>query len=105
LFLQDIAAPYKTEITHHKLADIHFEVPKHLDYSPDLVPSDYCLLPNFKRRNFSSNEETTLAADRWFATQPINFFLNGLKKSQERSLSVWRSGGHMYSKYFYFSVP
>jgi hypothetical protein len=62
------------------MADIHFELPKHLDCSPDLVHSDYCLLPNLKGRNFSSNEEATLAADRWFATQPKEFFLGWVKE-------------------------
>jgi hypothetical protein len=49
------------------LADLHFEVLKHLAYSPDLVPSDYYLFP-LKGRKFLSGEEATLAADRWFST-------------------------------------
>jgi hypothetical protein len=28
-----------------------------------------------------------------FAAQPKEFFLDGLKKLEQRSLSVWRSGG------------
>jgi hypothetical protein len=49
MFLQDNAAPHKAAITHHKLADLHIGVLKH-----------------FEGREFSSTEETTLAADRWF---------------------------------------
>jgi hypothetical protein len=32
LFLQDNAALHKVAITHQTLADLHFEVPKHLAY-------------------------------------------------------------------------
>jgi hypothetical protein len=46
LFLQDNADPHKAAITHHKLADLQFEVLKHPAYSPDLALSDYYLLPN-----------------------------------------------------------
>jgi hypothetical protein len=57
---------------------------KHLAYSPDLAPSDYCLFSNLKKhlkgRKFPSTEEATLAADEWFAAQPKEFFLDGLKK-------------------------
>jgi hypothetical protein len=46
LFFQDNAAPHKAVITHHKLADLHFEVLKHPVYSPDLFPSDYYIFLN-----------------------------------------------------------
>jgi hypothetical protein len=89
LFLQDNAAPYKAAITQQKLADLHCEFLKHRAYSPDLAPSDYYLLPNLKKhlkgRKFSSINETTLAADGWFAAQPKEFFLDGLKKLEQRS--------------------
>jgi hypothetical protein len=49
LFLQDNAAPHKAAITHQKIADIHFEVLKHLAYSPELAPSDYYISPNLKK--------------------------------------------------------
>jgi histone-lysine N-methyltransferase SETMAR len=63
LFLQDNASPHEVAITHQKLADFHFEVLKHLAYSPDLAPSDYYLFPNLKGRKFFSTEEATLAAN------------------------------------------
>jgi hypothetical protein len=71
------------------LADLHFEVLKHLAYSPDLVPSDYYLFPNLKKhlrgRKFLSSEVATLAADRWFSTKTYIFSLGGLKKLEQRS--------------------
>jgi hypothetical protein len=63
---------------------LHFEVLEHPACSPGLAPSDYCLSPNPKKhlkgRKFLNIEGVTLAADGWFAAQPIEFFLNGLKK-------------------------
>jgi histone-lysine N-methyltransferase SETMAR len=98
LFLQDNAAPHKAAITHHKLADLHFEILKHPTYSPDLAPSDYYLFPNLKKhldgRKFSSIEEA-LAADGWFAVQPKEFFLDALKKIEQRSHKCVEFRGNM----------
>jgi hypothetical protein len=70
------------------LADLHFEVLKHTAYSSNFAPSDYCLFPNLKKhlkgRKFASIEVATLAADG-LAAQPKEFFLDGLKKLEQRS--------------------
>jgi hypothetical protein len=50
-----------------------------------LAPSDYYLFSNLKGRKFSSIEEATSAADGWFAAQPKEFFLVGLKKLEQQS--------------------
>jgi hypothetical protein len=60
-------------ITHQKSADLHFQVLKHLAYSPDLAPSDYYFFPNLKGRKFSSIEEATLPTDEWFAAVKRSF--------------------------------
>jgi hypothetical protein len=65
------------------LANLHFEILKHAAYSPDLDPSDYYLFPNLKGIKFLSTEETTSAADGWFAEQPKEFSLDGLKKLEQ----------------------
>jgi hypothetical protein len=31
------------------LRDLHYELLEHPHYSPDFVPSDYCLIPKLKR--------------------------------------------------------
>jgi hypothetical protein len=73
LFLQDNAAPHKAVIMRQKFAGLHSEVLKHLTYSPELAPSDYCLFSTLKKhlkgRKFFINEQTSLAADRRFAAQ------------------------------------
>jgi hypothetical protein len=82
LFLQDIAAPHKAAITHQKCADLHFEVMKHLVFSPDFDPLDYYLFPNLKKhlkwKTFWNISEATFAVDRWFAIEPKEFFLDML---------------------------
>jgi hypothetical protein len=92
LFLQEKASSHKAAITRQRLADVHFEVSNHPDYSPDLA-----LFLNFKKhlkgRKFSSIEEAALAADRWFAAQPKEFFLDGLKKLEQRSNKCVKLGG------------
>jgi hypothetical protein len=92
LLLQDNAAPHKAVITHHKLADLRFEVLKHPAYSADLAPSDYCLFPNLKKqlkgRKFSSTEKATLAVDGWLSPVACCFLykakdLSGLPRKIE----------------------
>jgi hypothetical protein len=60
-------ASHKAAITDQKLAEFHFEVVKHLVYSPDMTTSDYYYFPDLKKHlrgsMFSSTEEATLAAD------------------------------------------
>jgi histone-lysine N-methyltransferase SETMAR len=85
LFLQDNAAPHKAAITHHKFAELNFEVLKHPAYSPDFAPSDYYLFPNLKKHLKGIKLEATLAADGWFAAQQKEYFLDGLKKLEQRS--------------------
>jgi hypothetical protein len=48
-FLQDNAATHDTAPALHKLADLHFELPKHQAYSLDLAFSDYYLFPRLKK--------------------------------------------------------
>jgi hypothetical protein len=43
--------PHKAAITHQKLADLHFEVLKHLAYSPNLSPLVYFLFLNLEKRH------------------------------------------------------
>jgi hypothetical protein len=49
----------------------------------------YYLFPNVKKhlkgRKFTSIEVAMLAADGWYAAQPKQFFLDGLKKVEQRS--------------------
>jgi histone-lysine N-methyltransferase SETMAR len=72
---------------HQKLADLHFDALIHPAYSPDLAPSDYYPFPNHMKhlrgRKFSSIIQVTLAVDKWFAAQPIELFLDGLKKLEQ----------------------
>jgi hypothetical protein len=105
LFLQDNAAPHKA-ITHQKLAEHHFGILKHLVYSSDFALSDYYLLPHLKKhlngRKFSNIEEATLAADRWFAAQQKEFFLDGLKKFEQRSHKCVELRGEYVNTFFQF---
>jgi hypothetical protein len=69
------------------LTDLHFEVLKYPACSTDLAPLDCYLFPNLKKHleegMLWSTQETTSAVDGWFAAQPKEFFLNGLKKLEQ----------------------
>jgi superoxide dismutase len=89
ILFQHNAAPHKAGTMHQKLANLHSQVLTHSAYSPDLAPSDYCffliLKKHLKGRKILSTELVTLIVDRWFAAQPKEFLLDGLKKLEQPS--------------------
>jgi len=78
LFLHDSAPAHRALATQKKLAYPGFQCLDHPPYSPDLVPSDYHLLPGLKKklkvRHFSYDAEVVVAAETWLDGQPSNFF-------------------------------
>jgi spermidine synthase len=60
---------------------------------------NYYLLPNLKKdlkeRKFFNTEEAKLAADGWFAAQPKDFFLDGLKKLKQSHKLVELKGEYV----------
>jgi BarA-like signal transduction histidine kinase len=96
-FLQDDASSHAAAITQQKLDDLHFEVLKQPAYLSDLGPSHYHLFPNLKKHlkgmKFSTIEDAMSAADNWFAAQPLAFYVDGLKKLEQRSKKCVELGG------------
>ena len=84
LFLHDNAAAHGALATQKKLAYLGFQCLDHPPYSPDLVPSDYHLLPGLKKqlkgRHFSSDAEVIPAAETWLDGQTSEFFFKWLVK-------------------------
>ena len=89
LFLHYTAPAYWALTTQKKLAYLGFQCLDHPPYSPDLAPSDYHLLPGLKTQlkghHFSSDAEVITAAETWLDGQPMNFFLNGLQRLEQRA--------------------
>jgi hypothetical protein len=71
IFHQDNAPAHKSVLAMGKLRDLHYELLQYLPYSPDLVPSDFCLFPKLKlflgSQDFSSNQEAIAAVEGYFA--------------------------------------
>jgi histone-lysine N-methyltransferase SETMAR len=61
---------------------VHYELLEHPPYSPDLVPSDFCLFPKLKfflaSQRFSSNQEAIAAVGRYFADNMKNHYRDGI---------------------------
>jgi hypothetical protein len=57
-------------------------------------------------RKFASTEKVTLAADRRFAAQPEEFFLDGLTKLEQRSHKCVELRGECTEQiYFFIPIP
>ena len=102
LFLHDNALAHRALATHNKLAYLGFQCLDHPPYSPDLVPSDYHLFPGLKKqlkvRHFSSDAEVIAAAETWLDEQISGFYLNGLKKLEQRAKKCIKLRGSMLNK-------
>lgn len=88
LFLMDNAPAHKANVSNEKLEELSFEKVPHAPYSPDLTPSDYYLFPNLKRwlagKRFESNEEIEFETDAYFGRLQSDYYLEGLKKLEDR---------------------
>ena len=61
---------------------------EHPLYSPDLAPSDFCLLPNLKLflagQRFSSNQEAIAAVEGYLADLTKNHYRDGIMEPERR---------------------
>jgi len=88
-FLDDIAPAHWALATQKKLAYMDFHCLDHPPYSPDLALLDYHLFPGLKKQlkgcHFLFDVEVIAAAETWLDGQPSEFFLNGLRKLEQRA--------------------
>jgi hypothetical protein len=71
-----------------KLRDLHYESLEHPHHSPDLAPSDFCLIPKLKLflagQHFSWNQETIAAVEGFFADLTKNHYMDGIMVLEHR---------------------
>ena len=83
LFYQDNAPCHKSITTMAKLYELHFKLPPHPPYSPDMAPSDYWLFEDLKRmlqgKKFGSNEEVISETEVYFEAKDKSFYKKGIK--------------------------
>jgi len=88
IFHQDNAPAHKSVLAMGKLRDLHYELLEHPPCSPDLAPSEFCLLPELKfflaGQRFSWNEETIAAAEGYFADLTKNHYRDGIMALEHR---------------------
>jgi histone-lysine N-methyltransferase SETMAR len=88
IFHQDNTPAHKSVLAMGKLSDLHYELLKHPPYSPDLVPSDFCLFPKLKLflagQRFSSNQEAIATVERYFADLTKNHNRDGIMALEHR---------------------
>jgi histone-lysine N-methyltransferase SETMAR len=85
---QDNAHAHKSVLTMGKLRDLHYELLEHLLFSPDLVPSDFCLFPKLKLflagQCFSSNQEAIAPVEGCFADLTKKHYRDGIMALEHR---------------------
>lgn len=88
LYHHDNAPAHSSLVAQAKLHEIGFELVPQPPESPDLAPSDFYLFPNLKRwltgKRFYSNEELIAETEAYFGELPKDYFLDGIKKLENR---------------------
>lgn len=88
LFHHDNAPAHSCRLATEKLHQLRYELLPHPPYSPDLAPCDFFLFPNMKKwlggKRFASNEEVIAATNAYFAEFDKSYYLEGLKKLENR---------------------
>ena len=88
LFHHDNAPAHSCRLATVKLDELRYELLPHPPYSPDLAPCDFFLFPNLKKwlggRRFTSNEEVIAETNAYFAEFDKSYYLEGLKKLENR---------------------
>jgi len=78
----------QTVLSMGKLRDLHYELLEHPPCSPDLAPSDFCLLPKLKLflagQRFSFNQEAIAAVEGYFADLTKNHYRDGIMALEHR---------------------
>jgi len=71
-----------------KLRDLLYKLLENPPYTPDLVPSDFCLFPKFKLflagQRFYSNQEAIAAVEGYFADLTKNHYRDGIMALEHR---------------------
>ena len=97
LLLQDNAPAHTSQVAMATTTKCSFEFRLHPPYSPDLAPSDFCLLQNLKTNyrywNFGSNEGIIDAVDENFRDQDEGFYFEGVSKLEQRLTNCMEANG------------
>jgi hypothetical protein len=71
-----------------KLRDLQYELLEHSLHFPDLAPSDFNFFPKLKPflvgQHFSSNQEATVAVERYFAYLKKNHYMDRIMVLEHR---------------------
>jgi hypothetical protein len=85
---QDSAPVHKSVLVMGKLRDLHYKLLEHPHYSPDLVPSIFCLFPKcnlfIAGQRFSSNQEAIEAVEGYFVDLMKNHYRDGIMALERR---------------------
>jgi histone-lysine N-methyltransferase SETMAR len=88
LFHHDNAPAHSSRVATGKLIELGFELVSNPPYSPDLAFFDFFLFPNLKKslagKRFGSNEEVIDATEAYFASLDKSYFLDSLKRLEQR---------------------
>jgi histone-lysine N-methyltransferase SETMAR len=88
LFHQDNARVHTSPAPMARFHQYRYELLPHAPYSPDLAPCDYFLFPNMKKwlggKRFEDREELIGETEAYFEGLEKSYFLEGIKKLENR---------------------
>ena len=96
LFQHDNTRPHTRLKTHEVISSFGWTTISHPPYLPDLAPSDFHLFGPLKEslrgQDSSSDKEVETAARKWFKTEPVEFYNEGICALIKRGKkTVWKA--------------
>ncbi|EGI62239.1 Mariner Mos1 transposase, partial [Acromyrmex echinatior] len=97
----DNARPHVAKVVKKYLETLKWNVLPHLQYFPDIAPSDYWLFRRMQHdlasHRFTSFAEIENWLQNWIASKNLSFFRDGIRKLPERWEKVVASDGQYFN--------
>ena len=84
------ARAHVAKAVQQKIKELGWTLLPHPPYSPDMAPSDYCLLRSMQHalaeNKFENSNQVKIWVQNYFDTQPAEFFKDGIRSLRDK----WR---------------
>ena len=85
--LQDNTSAHTSQVAMTALTECEFEILPHPTYSPDMAPSDFCLIPKLKFHllgtQYGSNENVIQTVNEYLGDQEKAFYFEVIRKLEQ----------------------
>jgi len=101
ILLYDNVQPHFAKATQDNIFALDWELLPHATYSPDMMPSDYCLFRSLQHHLADTHlvrfEEIRKCIDDFIPSKPVSFCHQGIRKLPERWQKIVDANGEYFA--------